>query len=288
MQGLELKTQLHMPCLYNCDLKIGARLVLSYLIYRKSFQDNPSDRQVHLHTGLSRATISEIRVMLESDGWWNDGPTDKLLSFTRNAANKYGYQFIKCFIHQPGQPQSLGSISVWSLLYHYAASGQKPPKVTYSYLDSALGMGHGSAANCLKTLQSDGWLSYTEGTALSFSLRQLNESHLACLANKGQFQDQGESSSITFELTPPAATECQDTQLHTQKETKTTDLNGLIIYLDSRLGNCGDAWQATKERWNSDPDMRDRLFEEEQFPEWLSDLAQMCSPGKTRTTPRTG
>jgi hypothetical protein len=185
MDMLTEKTTINVPLLYNCPLPIGHRLVLAYRLYKAKFQHDPSDLETHYHTGLSRATIKNIAAELAAEGWYT-----KFQDFTRPANNKDGYQWFHCFVHQPGQPQSVASIAVWSLLHHNGEGGVKKA-YNYEYFRTALGLGNGTARNCLEALKRDLWLTYTprETTGarqvLDFARYRLGESQLACLRNKG-------------------------------------------------------------------------------------------------------
>src|ERR1041385_690054 len=107
MDVLSNKTTINVPLLYDCPLPIGHRLVLAYRLYKAKFQHDPSDLETHYHTGLSRATIKNVVAELAAGGWYT-----KFQEFTRPANNKDGYQWFRCFVPQPGQPQSVASIAV--------------------------------------------------------------------------------------------------------------------------------------------------------------------------------
>lgn len=185
MDVLTDKTTINVPLLYNCPLPVGHRLVLAYRLYKAKFQHDPSDLETHYHTGLSRATIKNVAAELATGGWYT-----KFQDFTRPANNKDGYQWFRCFVHQPGQSQSVASIAVWSLLHHNG-EGRVNKTYNYEYFRTALGLGNGTARNCLEALKRDLWLTYTPRDTtglrqvLNFTRYRLGESQLACLRDKG-------------------------------------------------------------------------------------------------------
>jgi hypothetical protein len=193
---------------------------------------------------LSRATIKSVVAELAAGDWFT-----KFQEFTRPAKNKDGYQWFRCFVHQPGQPQSVASIAVWSLLHHNGEGGVNKT-YNYEYFRTALGLGNGTARNCLEALKRDLWLTYTprETTgsrqALDFHRYRLGEAQLACLRDKGVMVEAEPSSNDLVDPPQLKSDGKSDKMLNVMEDTHvkntnthdSTDPDNLDAFLDYLCG----------------------------------------------------
>lgn len=288
-EHLEQKLSLHVPCFARtAGLKMSARLVLAYLLLKHNNQaDHPSDRSIHNHTGLAMETISSIRKDLLEQGWWEYGPTEKLRNHCLPAKNNYGYQYFRCYCHAPGTPLSLNAVSLWSYLYHCVSTGRTPPELSYKYFAATLGLGNGTAQNCLEVLSEKGWLEFRLENDKRNSLAiwlcdDLTASQYECLINKRELPEESRPTPIlgTKKIDPKPQ---QDYNERTNSKGMDTDDNDekeaiykeCLQFLEPRCEMFGELWDDIKRRWATNPASRKNITHREQFPDIYENIADL-------------